>query len=317
MNNLPTAIKYKEIPKSLEGYEAEILWALVIINQAIYNSEISLTSPKEVGLKHTPREDENSIFGTTIASYDPNKNEIHYDPEIASRKKSFPTYLSNLLRDTAYLAPDQIEEFVKLHDRLNRSYALIHESYHALTKKQEGASSSSFMTRSIRNHNTITGSLDFFNTINGEDYILMEECIVDYFAEKDTKDELFREWNEGKISEYNIDDTYPRYHRGDSITTKLAIYNEQIEGIELRGYIREKKCLKSILLTIAAKYKVPLESVEKIAYKSLVDPESEGFYRLVFKCFGKSFAQYFFEKLEAMSKITNYVPEIFEADIES
>jgi hypothetical protein len=173
------------------------------------------------------------------------------------------------------------------------------------------------MTRSIRNHNSITGNLDFFNTISGEDYVFMEECIVDYFAEKDTKAELFREWNEGKISEYNINDTYPRYHRGDSITTKLAIYNEQIEGIEMRGYIQEKKCLKSILLTIAAKYKVPLESVEKIAYKSLVDPESEDFYRLVFKCFGKSFAQYFFEKLEAVSKKTNYVPEIFEADIES
>jgi hypothetical protein len=69
MNSIPHVVKYKEIPKSLEEYEAEILWTLVIINQAIYNSEISLTYPKEVGLKHTPREDKNSIFGTTIASY--------------------------------------------------------------------------------------------------------------------------------------------------------------------------------------------------------------------------------------------------------
>jgi hypothetical protein len=311
MNNLPTAIKYKEIPKSLEEYEAEILWALVIINQAIYNSEISLTSPKEVGLKHTPREDKNSIFGTTIASYDPNKNEIHYDPEIASRKNTFPLYLQKLLKDNAYLSPDQIEEFVKLHDRLNRSYALIHESYHAIaTKQQDSIDGKNFMIRSLKNHQKIAGDSEFLSNLDPLSLDLVEECMVDYFAEKDTKAELFREWNEGKISEYNINDTYPIYHRGDSITTKLAIYNEQIEGIELRGYIQEKKCLKSILLTLAAKYKVPLESVEKIAYKSLVDPESEDF-----KCFGKSFAQYFFEKLEVVSKITNYVPEIFEADI--
>jgi hypothetical protein len=314
MNNLPRYISYTEIPKSLESYENEILWILVIINQAIYNSGITLETGKVVTLNHTIREDRNIIFSTTVASYDPNKNAIHYDPEIANKNK-FPSYLEHLLKKTAYLEPDEIEEFEKLHKRLNRAYALIHESYHALTNKKNDKSSISFMVRAIRNHKIIAGNTDFFHEIDGDDYILLEESIVDYFTERDTKAELLREWNEGSISKIYINDSIPIHHRGNQMTKKRAIYDEQLESIEIRGYIQEKKCLKSILLTLASKYNMPLESIEKIAYKSLVDTESEDFYNLVFKCFGKSFGQYFFEKYSVVSKITNYKPEVFEEDI--
>lgn len=306
------ALNFKDIPESLRSVESEIIYTISLLNQALMRASFVPKESKQIGLVDELTVKIRVGLDRGIASFDPNNYNIHFDPAAVEKERATSSYLRYLLDDLAELSPIEIQHFEQLFTRLNRQYALLHESFHALaTNQQEGIKNKTFYIRTLENHRKLCGNDDFLKTINPTKLDKTEEAMVDYFTQRQILAEIHKDWTEGEASKMSIDDSKQEYAKRQK-SLKARIISEQIRIIEWKGYSEEKATLKAIFMTIAAKHNVSVNDVEKVAIKSLANPEDESFYNLVWNTFHKSYAQYFFEKLAITSEIMNYEPQVFE-----